>query len=581
MRNADQVKFAGASGASPDILDRAKSSHKSGRLAEAEALYREFLASRPLHSEALHLLGTVLAAMGRAAEGAERIAEALRLDPSLPHGHYNLGAAWLAAGRPSLAEAACLASLKQNGQDADAFLNLGNALANQGRPVEALACFRKARKTAPTYAAVVSAELMAMHYVPGQTAARLRQAHENAAREWEEQSRRSIVPAMTDTAAQDEVTLKIGFVSPDLRSHPVGYFLAPYLRGREPGAILTVCYSDLAVGDAMTRQIKETSDLWRDTAGLSDEELADLIGQDGIHVLVDLAGYTRNNRFPLFARRAAPVQVTWAGYVGTTGLKAMDYLVTDARETPPGQEKNYTEALAVLPDGYVCYAPPSHLPHVGPLPALTSGRITFGSCNGMPKINGLVLDLWAEVMRRVPNSRLVLANDQLGDEKVRQAAFSRFKKAGISAARVELLGGRPHREFLETYNYMDVSLDTFPYTGGLTTLESLVMGVPVVAMAGETFAARHSLSHLTVAGLSDWVASSPEEYVATTVRAVRDPDALAGLRACLRGRVFASPLCDGARFARHLESAFSIMWRQHLQGVRRSFHVPVMDLGRD
>lgn len=554
-----------------EVFAQAKQAHQAGRLQNAEGLYRTVLAKRPDHPEALHMLGALLARTGRAGTGALLIAEALRLEPALPHGHYNLGAAWLAAGRPTMAEQACLKSISLDGPDAEAFLNLGNSLGNQGRAREALACYCKARKLAPTSAAAASASLMGRQYVPGQTEIRLRQAHEETGRAWLGAVRQAGMPKAWPRMEAGGMTLRVGFVSPDLRRHPVGFFLVSYLSGRTPGTSLATCYSDAGKGDELTRQIRNASDNWRETSLLGDAELKDLIIRDNIDILVDLAGYTRNNRFPLFASRAAPVQAAWAGYPGTTGLENMDYLITDRVQTPPGSEAYYSEALAILPDGYVSYAPPSYLPEVGPLPALASGRVTLGSCNSMPKINQKVLKLWAATACAIPNSRVLAANTQLGDKNVRRAVYQAFRSAGIAASRVELVGGGPHQAFLSIYKNVDISLDTFPYTGGLTTLESLVMGVPVVAMSGNTFAGRHSSSHLAVAGLSDWVARSAEEYISIAVKAVSDLGSLASLRASLRQRTLASPLCCGKRFARHLEAAFQTMWRQHAGRERRSF----------
>lgn len=554
-------------------LSQAMNLHKAGRLAEAGMLYQSILEQAPDNAEVMHLLGTVLVKTSRAGVGASLIGKALTLNPKLRNGYYNLGAAWLAAGRPSLAEQACRKSLQLDGPDADTFLNLGNALSNQGRPLEALACFRKARKLAPENAPVVSAYLMGLQYVPGQNDMALHEAHVQTAREWTEREGQGFLVEEGRPSSTDDASLRIGFVSPDFRQHPVGFFLSSYFAGRRSGNCFVICYSDVERDDAVTRRLRETSDCWRNTSKIGNGDLLNAIRQDGIHILVDLAGYTQGNRFPLFARGAAPVQVAWAGYPGTTGLKNIDYLLTDGKETPPGSDAYFTEALAILPDGYISYAHPDYLPNVGQLPALGNGFVTLGACNGMPKINRDVLMLWAEVAGAIPRSRLLLANTQMHDSGMRDRIYKHFRDAGIAGTRIDLQGGRPHHEFLSVYNSMDVSLDTFPYSGGLTTLESLTMGVPVTAMASATFAGRHSSSHLAMVGLSDWIASSPAEYIAIAVKAVSDLDALAELRANLRRRVLGSPLCNGRRFADHLEAAFKIMWRQHKQGVRGSFHL--------
>lgn len=377
--------------------------------------------------------------------------------------------------------------------------------------------------------------------------------------------------------------LRVGFVSADLARHPVGFFLAPVLENRDPRALETVCYSGraAAAADAWTRRLRAACDLWVETAGLDDAALEARIRADRIDLLVDLSGHTAGNRLAVFARRPAPVQASWMGYPGTTGLPQIDWLIADAAQIPPGSESGYAERILRLAPGYVCYAPPQDAPDVGPLPARREGRggaagpgelafgFTFGSLNNIAKLNPAVFRLWARVLDAVPGARLLLAWQSLGDPEVARRVRAMAAAGGIRSERLALRPGAAPADFLAHYAEIDIALDPFPYSGGLTTLEALWMGVPVLTWSGpgpgpesgSGFAGRHAASHLAQAGLADWIAPTQEAYVARAARAAADPDALDRLRAGLRDRLRASALLDGAAFARRFEAACRTMWR--------------------
>jgi predicted O-linked N-acetylglucosamine transferase (SPINDLY family) len=283
--------------------------------------------------------------------------------------------------------------------------------------------------------------------------------------------------------------------------------------------------------------------------GWTDQALADKIRADRIDVLFDLSGHTARNRLLAFARKPAPIQITWMGYVGTTGLAAMDYILADRHEIPEGVEQYYAEKVLRMPDGYVCYEPPSYAPSVSPLPALKLGHVTFGSFNNPSKITPHVVKVWSKVLNRIPRSHLVLKYRGMGDAFMIKRLSEAFAHYGIDRQRVECLGRSPHPILLEEYNRIDIALDTFPYNGGLTTCEALWMGVPVITCPGETFASRHSLSHLSNVGLTETIADTFDEYVDLAVSLANDYSKLATIRNGLRERVANSPLCDGERFA--------------------------------
>jgi protein O-GlcNAc transferase len=332
-----------------------------------------------------------------------------------------------------------------------------------------------------------------------------------------------------------------------LGRHPVAYFIVNLLKHRQQKAFETICYSDRKPDD-MTKQFMDLSDEWTDARGISDEALSQRIRSDQIDILIDLSGHTAGNRLLVVARKPAPIQVTWAGYVGTTGLSAIDYLIADYRHVPEGAERLYTEKVIRLPDGYVSYEPPDYALEVGSLPFEQNGFITFGSFNNPAKINDDV--------------RIILKYKNMDAEGNRDRFYSPFDTHGIERSRLILEGKSPHAELLGRYNDVDLALDTFPYTGGLTTCEAVWMGVPVITVPGETFASRHSLSHLTNIGVPELVADDVADYVAKAVELANDIPRLSVYRSGLRDQMANSPLCDGVKFARDFTSAMRDIWRE-------------------
>lgn len=360
-----------------------------------------------------------------------------------------------------------------------------------------------------------------------------------------------------------ERRLRVGFLSSHFARHPVGWLTLAGIEALPRDEIEVVCFSLRPNTDALARRFHDTADLWRELPKLDDADLVEAIRADAPDILVDLGGHGEGGRVAALAHRAAPVQVKWVGAQScTTGVPAMDWMLTDARETPPGSEAHYTERLLSLPDGYVCYAPPAWAPAVGPLPALARGHITFGCFNNMAKITPEALRAWAAILNAVPGSRLVLRTHALADAETRALVLARAAACGLDPARIETHGPVPHEELLAAYNDIDLALEPFPYAGGLTACEALYMGVPLVALAGSSFAGRHAVSHLTNVGLPDWITDSTPAYIARAIAACRDVPALAALRAGLRARVAASPLMDAPRFGRNLADALRRAWRE-------------------
>jgi predicted O-linked N-acetylglucosamine transferase (SPINDLY family) len=354
--------------------------------------------------------------------------------------------------------------------------------------------------------------------------------------------------------------LRVGMVSGDLCTHVVSYFLEGLLRGLDSDRIELIAYPTRPKEDPTSQRLRAYFAAWKPLTGLSDAAAAECIHADGVHILLDLNGHTAYNRLPVFAYKPAPVQASWLGYFATTGVAAMDYLIADPWTMPETEEAYFTEKIWRLPETRLCFTPPDVDVSVSQLPALTSGYITFGCFNNLTKMNDGVVALWSRVLAAVPGSRLLLKAKQLKDASVRQNVFERFATHGVGAERLVLEEPAPRAEYLAAYQRLDIVLDPFPYPGGTTSCEALWMGVPVLTLAGERFLSRQGVGLLMNTGLPEWIASDPDDYVARAVSHAGDLQGLAAVRASLRERFVATPICDAKRFARHFEQALEGMW---------------------
>jgi predicted O-linked N-acetylglucosamine transferase (SPINDLY family) len=367
-------------------------------------------------------------------------------------------------------------------------------------------------------------------------------------------------PRMQLPARAPQERLRIGYLSPDFRYHAVSLFVEPLLRAHDRSRFEIHCYSLHPRQDGTTARLKQLSDHWADCAELSDAQIAGRIAADRIDILVDLAGHTDWNRIAVLARRPAPVLATWLGYLNTTGLRAVDYRITDRHSDPPGTtERFHTETLARLPASQWCRQRPAQAVAVSPLPAAGTGAVRFGSFNKSSKLTPESLRLWARVLARVPGSTLLFA----GVEEQRRDGIRRvFADCGIEARRLGFAPRLPLQEFFLLHNRVDIALDAFPYSGATTTLDSLWMGVPVLTLAGEPPMSRSTASLLATLEMPGWIARSADEFIELAVRHAGDLDALAATRARLRNAVEGSILMDGARFTRELEELYRRMWRE-------------------
>ena len=536
-----------------------------GRPEAAVAAIERALALTPDYAEARYNLGNALRDLGKLDDAVAAFSQAVKLRPDYANAHNNLGAALQDQGKLIAAEAAYRKVLAVQPDNAEAHNNLGGTLKDQGRVEEALPCFRRAIEIDPAFDAAHSNLIFALPYDPRTTAGALAAEH----RAWAQQHERPIIEFPSFPVGEDpERRLRIGLVSAGFYSHPEGFFLEPMLSHHDRSSFEILCYANATQNDDVTARLKGHAGEWRVVAGLSDAAFVQLVRRDAIDILIELTGHQAHNRLRALARRPAPIQVAWLSAVNGRGMSSLDYLITDRIHAPTGADALYVEKLIRMPDGYACYRPPDYAPAVGAPPAPGSGHVTFGCFNNFAKINGQVIELWAEILRSVPNARLLMKTSALDVPVIRARLIEKFAAAGVSRRRIELAGRSPHAELLACYGQVDISLDPFPYSGGLTTCEALWQGVPVITWPGEFPQGRHSASHLSNVGLSEFIAGSADEYVALAARWAHDISALAELRANLRERMARSNLCDAATFASAFEGELRRIWRDGCHAKR-------------
>ena len=546
-------------------LDLGNAFREQGRFEEAVASYWQAVRLRPDHAEAHNNLGNALLELGRADEAETHLRHALRLRPDYARAAYNLGFLLWTRGQPEEAEASYRQAVLLKPDYARAHLNLGNSLKDQGRLDDAIAAYRTAIELEPHDAGYHDTLILAMHYHPGYDQRAIR----DECRQWyhrhAEPLARDILPHTNPP--DPERRLRIGYVSPEFRNHVEGWLIAPLLANHDHRGFEIFCYARVAHPDAHTERLRGHADTWRDTRRLSDRQTADLVRSDRIDILVDLKVHTAGNELLVFARKPAPVQVSWLGYPGTTGLPAIDYRLTDPYLDPPGHfDAFYSEESLRLPDTFWCYEPPADGPPVDALPAMESGAITFGCLNNFCKVNDGCLSLWAEVLRAVPQSRLVL---RAPPGRARDHLLVVLERGGIAADRVEFVDTRRRPEYLKLYHRIDLALDPLPYNGHTTSLDAFWMGVPTLTMVGQTVVGRAGWSQLCNLGLRELAAETPGQLVAIAARLAGDLPGLAELRGTLRRRISQSPLMDAPRFARGVEQAYRQIWGRWCESRRQ------------
>ncbi|HEY7087765.1 MAG TPA: tetratricopeptide repeat protein [Tepidisphaeraceae bacterium] len=524
-----------------------------GRLDEAIAAGRESVRLKPSDSDAHANLATALHATWKFDEAFAHFECAIKLDSKNVRALNNYGNALLDKENPARAAALYRRAIEIDPGNAEIHNNLGNALSSQARVDEAVECYRRTLALKPDAWHVHSNLLLCLNCLPrsgdGLLAEHLDWANRHTARLG------TGLPRSHKTGNR----LRVGYVSPDFRRHSVAFFFEPILQHHDRDQFEIFCYSNVQRPDHITQRLEALASQWRPITGLPDEHVAQLIREDGIDILVDLSGHTAHHRLLVFARKPAPVQVTYLGYPNTTGLAAMDYRITDEQSDPTGTtEANYTERLLRLPHGFLCYRPPENSPEAREVE--DRAGVTFGTFNNFAKVTPQIIALWSQILLASSGSRLLIKAECLGDDETRNTVLRWFAAHGVEPSRLELVGREPNfAAHLAMYHRLDVALDTFPYHGTTTTCEAMWMGVPVVTLAGKCHAARVGVSLMTHVGLPELVAGTPQQYVRIATELAGDVDRRRSLRGGMRDRMRSSPLMDAPGFTRNLETSYHQM----------------------
>ena len=576
--------------------------HEHGDFDKAEQLYNQVLSVLPNHGDALCCLGLLRFQTGDAPTAIDLLRKATFTRPMQAKFFYNLGKVHQTLGDIPEAMTAYQRAIDIDARQPQAHCNLANALQLKGDLDAALQQFQRAMLACPTSPLLRTMYLCALNYASASDRQAIFAAHIKFADIFEAPLRPRVKMAganlpskntaqhsVSDHALQSDGApdklnnsaisnsptgadapiakqrpLRIGYFSPDFKQHSVTHFIEPVLAAHDKSKFEVFCYSNNLMADEVTQRIQNACAHWRVIADQSDEVVAKQIREDGIDILVDLAGHTPQNRLLVFARKPAPVQATWIGYPNTTGLTTMDYRITDAFADPVGDSDQFhTEKLIRLPECFSCFEAPRESPQVGALPALATGHITFGSFNNPLKFTPAVIEQWSHILKRVPNSRLVLKYQGLDSAFMSALLREQFGAHGIATQRLDILGKDVSQlDHMNRYNQIDIGLDPFPYNGTTTTCDALWMGVPVITLAGRSHVGRVGVSQLTNIGLPELIGHNEDDYVDIAVALANALPRLAALRSGLRERLRASPLMDAPRFTRNLEAAYREMFKR-------------------
>ena len=535
---------------------------QTGQIREARAVLEQGPAFPPDTADFYYFRGNLHLAAEEFDDAITNFRQAAQLQPRDSSILINLGVAQLKRREVFSAIATYRSVLEFEPDNVQAHTNMAAAFQQSGQLGLAIESYRHALRLNPEYLNAHQNLLFSLTYVPDFPPAEyLQEARRYGARVAARAKAYSqwLCPASGSGARP----LRVGFVSGDLRTHPVGLFLESILARINVAKLTLVAYSTSATEDVLSDRLKSLFSEWNPVATMPDEALARKIHSDKIDILVDLAGHTGLNRLPVFAWKPAPLQVSWLGYWASTGVAEIDYILVDPVSVPQADAQFFSEKLWHLPDTRLCLSPPTtgRAIEVGGLPALSKGHVTFGSYQILNKISDGTLVAWSRILARIPGARLRLQSLPLAYPDAVANMQERLAAVDIDITRVDLHGGSPREDYLASYDHVDIVLDTFPFPGGTTTAEALWMGVPTVTLTGNSMLARQGESLLRCVGLDDWVAANEQEYVDIALERVSELDQLAELRAGLRPRVLASPLFDAARFARNLEDAFTGMVR--------------------
>jgi predicted O-linked N-acetylglucosamine transferase (SPINDLY family) len=546
------------------LLFLAGFAHRQGDKQSTLTLLELAAQALPERANVHNNLGMARLELGQWSGAKGSFSRALELDPHYAKAYINLGVASDRLGQADNAVQALHAAIRCAPDLPDAHFNLANVTRDLAQAEESVAHFRRALALDPDYDAARSGLLFVLNYLDGQDPDAVFAEHLAYGRQ-----RAATIAASVrwqNSPAPDR-PLKIGYVSSDFLRHPVGDLLLPVLQRHDRRQYAVYCYANLHLRDDRTPLFTQACDGWREIGDLSDSAVAALIRDDAIDILVDLNGHTGGHRLSLFALKPAPLQASWLGYFNTTGLATMDYLVSDLVSTPVDGRQRFTETIVHLP------LPHSRFPYLHPMQAppvaqrsAGAGSVTFGSFNNLTKLTPHLIALWSRLLRALPSASLILKSKALCNDSVARRIRQAFQQQGVENERLILRANSAHLDMLAQYADIDIALDSFPYTGGMTTLEALSQGVPVLTLCGTSIIERQSASILTAIGLQDWIADTPDAYIEKAIHFANRPAALAALRNCLRERVKQSPLGDVVGFTRELEKCYRTIWRRYCVG---------------
>jgi predicted O-linked N-acetylglucosamine transferase (SPINDLY family) len=526
----------------------------SGDIAGAVQHYKQAIAVDPNSAEAYGNLGATMVQLGDRPGGIAMMLKAVAINPNMFNVHTNLARAYITGGPLEQALRHCRRALEINNRSSGAIDLMANLMGLAGLVPQCIKARQQALQLKPDDSAIFSNLLLSLHYLDDFAPRSIFDEHRNWAKRH--------APGMTPPQPNDPPytparRLRIGYLSPNLSAHSVAYFFEPLLAAHDRSLLEIYLYHNGRTNDEVTERIKQHADGWRDISNMKDGPALSVLKNDHLDILIDLAGHTSDNRLPMMDKRPAPIQMTWLGYPGTTGMSAVDYRITDEITDPHGPADTvHTERLIRIPGGSWVYQAPVS-PEIGPVPAMANGYITFGSFNNLPKVTPRVLESWARILQAVPRSRLILKAGGLGLSIGKEYVQNTLNQFGITTDRVELLGwAQETSAHFQLYNRIDIALDTFPYNGTTTTCEAMWMGVPVVTYTGSSHVSRVGTALLTHVGCKQWIARDAGAYETLAVQLAGDLPALAAARKTLRQQMQASELCDAKRLARELEKFY-------------------------
>jgi predicted O-linked N-acetylglucosamine transferase (SPINDLY family) len=536
-----------------------------GKLKESIAQYQKALEIRPDYAEAHFCLVALLGFSGQQELVVDYLQRCIEEKGETSQRLTLLAVAQKECGNLETAIALSRKVIQTYPEDLRGQVNLAGCLSDTGNPKQALEIYRTLSGKDASQMPMASNVLFEMNYLPEFSREEVFEHHVAWATRYETPI---AVPVQFDDRSRDpQRKLKVGYVSADFCAHPVGFLLRDVLRMHNKEHFEFHCFSAGVKNDGITTDITAAVNAWSDVVFETPQELASRIREAQVDVLVDLSGHTGNHRLLGFALRPAPVQATWIGYFNTTGMSSMDYFISDPHTSPVDSGQLFSEHMLHLPHTRFCFSLPNYAGNVAPPPMLKNGFVTFGSFNRLPKLSPAVLDAWAQILLAVPTSRLILKAAALADESVCQQFIERFAQRGVDAARLDLRGASAHQEMFEEYGHMDIALDPFPFNGGMTTLEALWMGVPLITLEGNTVVSRQSYSALANIGLTEELAfPNVDAYVAGAIALANKPQRLTELRSQLRRQMAASPLRQSEQFTRDLEALYRRMWVAWCEG---------------